>query len=112
MTDKSDFEKYRPKLPPETTPVARRTVATTGSNTLSKLGAHLRWMAEQEGVDPEKMIVSVGVTNDADVGRMVEAFDRHFDPETMKRDKSFRNCVFVYGIPIVIVKNQRQGASP
>jgi hypothetical protein len=81
------------------------TVST--QNTTSKLGAHLRWMLEKEGVNPERVIVSLGVGSEDERNRMIVAFDRDFDRLHMKRGKDFPGLVIVHGVPIVIVVNNK-----
>ena len=76
-------------------------VSTT--NTLSKLGAHLRWLAEREGVDPERCIVSVGVRGEDGLRKMTDAFARDFDAATMRHDARYPSIYVVHGVPICLV---------
>lgn len=82
--------------------------ATSNQNVLSKFGAHLRWMVEREGIDPETVIVSIGVKGEIEKSLMISAFIRNFDGKVMRRIDEMSDCVVVHGIPIVVVADKRK----
>lgn len=82
--------------------------AATNQNALAKLGAHLRWMVEQQGIDPETIIISVGVKGEIEKSLMISAFLRNFDGKVMRRMDDMPDCVIVHGIPIVVVADKRK----
>jgi len=78
------------------------TVAISTTNTLRKLGAHLRVMLELEGVDPEQCVISLGVPDEVAKSQMISALLRDFDPATMRRHDEFTAIVVVHGVPICV----------
>lgn len=78
-------------------------VATSSQNTLRKLGSHLRWMIEKEGIDAEKVRVAICVNDETEKSLMISAFLREFEKQTMTRNDLTPNCVVVHGVPIWIV---------
>ncbi len=82
-------------------------VATATSNALRKLGAHLRWLLEREGVDPEQCVISLGVPDEVARSQMISALLRDFDAATMTRHDGFAEVVVVHGVPICITVSAR-----
>ena len=68
-------------------------IATSTQNILRKLGAHLRWMLEKEGLKPEEVSVAICVGNETEKSLMISAFLRDFDKSSMARNDALPNCV-------------------
>jgi len=79
--------------------------AVTTSNTLSKVGAHLRWLIEKSGVNPENgsAIITIGVRNNEDQSRMIATLLREYDANHMQRTDTDSTYVRVHGVPIFVV---------
>lgn len=78
-----------------------RSVATVSTeNTLRKTGAHLRWLMERAGVNPEAAMVIVGVKDEVERSLMLSAFLRDFDPASMRRMDAMPHVVEVHGVTI------------
>jgi hypothetical protein len=81
--------------------------SVTRENTLSKVGAALRWFLEREGIDPESCVVSIGVCTSADAQKLMTAFLREFDEAMMFRRSDVPPMVIAHGVPLcVMVKKE------
>lgn len=59
-------------------------VANKTTSTLRKLGAHLRWFLEFNGVKAEDCQILIGVKSHEDRRAVMEGINREFDPKTMQ----------------------------
>lgn len=74
-------------------------VAAVAQNTLRKAGADLRWLLDKAGVKAETAARVVVVVETAeDRRKMIDVFDREYDPAVMDR------CV---GQPTIVVHGVR-----
>ncbi len=76
---------------------------TTKTQTLSKLGAHLRWYMEQCCVNPEKNAVVISVNSLIDQSNMIKGLLRDFDSSMMQRDDRYPHRIVVHGVPIWVM---------
>lgn len=84
------------------------TVAVSMEPTLRKLGAHLRWFIEKNGVNSEDVIVSIGVKSENDRSLLISGFLREFDKDTMKRWDKAPDGVQVHGVKVFVVLPKSQ----
>lgn len=88
-------------------------VAPGTVNTIRKLGAHLRWAIEKEGVDVESAAVVILVKDEVERSKMISAFLRNFDPETMAASAEHPGKIIVHGVAVIVsVKKGEQKCSP
>jgi hypothetical protein len=80
--------------------VSERAAATSTENTVSKLGAHLRWAIEREGVAPEGVITVMLFQDAADRDRMMRALARNASAE--KRGESDPYKFYLHGVPLIL----------
>lgn len=78
-------------------------VTTSTQNTLRKLGADLRWLVEKSGLNPEEMIVSLGVKTAHEQSLMLTTFLREFDGATMMRYDAFPHMIQLNGVTVWVV---------
>jgi len=80
-------------------------VAISTSNTLSKVGAHLRWLLEKSGIDPENggTVISIGVRSNEEQSRLISTLLREYDANNMQRSDTDAAFVRVHGVPIFVV---------
>ena len=83
--------------------MADAVVHHSSSPTLRKLGAHLRWLIESAGVDPEKAHFVIAVADETERSLMISKFLREFDAASMTRLDSHPQHVRVHGVLISIV---------
>jgi hypothetical protein len=90
-----------------------RVAAISVQNTLDKFGAHLRWLLEKSGIDPETVVISIGVQNVEDQSRMISTFLREFNPQTMVRCENGEHAGFigVHGVPVWAILNRKTTAA-
>lgn len=74
--------------------------AVSTTNTLSKLGAHLRWQVEKSGVDPEKVDVFIVVRTKDEAALIKARFLEDFDPAAMTHNKNAPHLFCVHGVKI------------
>ena len=70
-------------------------------NALRKLGADLRWLMEQSGLDPELPTFVLVVDRPKDRDAMIEAFRKNFEPAVMKRP-SEPHAIVVHGVRMMV----------
>jgi hypothetical protein len=75
--------------------------ATSTTNTMNKASAHLRWLVEKAGVNPEGVIVAFIVPTAADRDRLVGRFAEEYDAETMTKSQH-RHQVIANGVKIAV----------
>ncbi len=78
-------------------------VTTPTQNTLRKFGADLRWLVEKSGLDPERLVVSLGVKDSHDQSLMLSTFLREFDGETMMRYDAFPHMIQLNGVTVWVI---------
>ena len=78
--------------------------------TLSKFGADLRWLCEKSGIDPETVVVSINVKNNADQSRVLSTFLREYNGATMKRYDSAPHMVQIHGVPVWVICTAKETA--
>jgi hypothetical protein len=76
--------------------------------TLRKMGAHIRWLMNSAGVDPEGATVVIAVRNNEEQSLMISKLLREFDGRCMTRHDKFPQTVIVHGVPITIIVKQRK----
>jgi hypothetical protein len=75
--------------------------ATSTTNTLNKASAHIRWLVEKAGVNPEGIIVALIVPTAADRDRLVGRLAKEYDAKTMTKSQS-RNQVIANGVKFAV----------
>lgn len=78
-------------------------VDTSTSNTLRKLGAHLRWHMEKSGVDADAATAVIVVPDETQRSRLIDSMLRDFDQSCMKADDAKPGQVMVHGVRIAVV---------
>ena len=76
--------------------------ATSSENTLNKASAHLRWLIEKAGVDPERAIVSVILEKAADRDKVEARFVDEFKAATMSRNPASPHQIVANGVRIAV----------
>lgn len=82
--------------------------AISTDKTLSKAFANLRWLIEKNGVDPETVVVSIGVRNRAEKDRLTVGLGKEFDSSCMRAPTNCPESIIVHGIPIFVFDNSRR----
>jgi hypothetical protein len=78
--------------------------------TLRKFGAHLRWLIEKSGVEPEHTVVCINVHTTEEQSKLISTLLREFDHATMTRRDEYSQLVVIHGVPLwvcVIEKPKR-----
>lgn len=70
--------------------------------TLRKAGAHLRWLLEKSGINPERCVISIGVKDEVEKSLMISTFLRDFDGRCMTRHDSHPAYIEVLGVKLVV----------
>lgn len=78
--------------------------------TLSKFGADLRWLCEKSGIDPETVVVSIGVKTNVDQSAVLSTFLREFNGATMRRYDKHPHMVVMHGVPVWIICTGKEPA--
>ena len=81
---------------------------TTGRQTFSKLGAHLRWLIEKSEIDPENAVVSIQVKTNHDQSLLISTMLREMDHSCMQHHDGYPHMVVVHGVPIWVVVAPRK----
>lgn len=77
--------------------------AVSTQNTLSKAAAHLRWLVEKSGVNPEGVFVAIVVNTDVEREKLEAQLKTEFDPATMTRGP---HRIIAHGVKIAVTKAQ------
>ena len=75
-------------------------VAISHQNTLRKFGADLRWLVEKSGLNPEQVVVSLGVKTTHDQSLLLSTFLREFDGAAMMRYDQFPHMIQLHGVTV------------
>ena len=78
------------------------------TKTLAKFGAHLRWLIEQSGVNPERCTASIIVPNAEAEAKLIDVFKKNYDAKIMKRDSNHPSVIVVHGVAVVITISLRK----
>lgn len=76
--------------------------ATSSENTLNKASAHLRWLIEKSGVNPERAIVCVILDTVADRDKLEARFADEFRPATMSKSSASPHQIVANGVKITV----------
>lgn len=81
--------------------------ATSTEKTLLKFGAHLRWLIEKSGINPETTVVTIGVKDVAEKQRLLSTIAREFDRNYMVTSPLQGDAVVIFGVPVFVMDNSR-----
>jgi hypothetical protein len=82
-----------------------------GGPTLSKFGAHLRWLIEKSEIDPEGVVVSVQVKNSYDQSMLISTMLCEFDGSCMQRYDQQPHMVVLHGVPVWVMVTPKKEAA-
>ena len=79
-------------------------IATSTQNTLSKLGAHLRWQLEKCGLDAERdAVVTIVVESEVQRSKLISGFLAGYDRSVMRRDDGQPGQIVLHGVRVAVV---------
>jgi hypothetical protein len=82
-----------------------------GGPTLSKFGAHLRWLIEKSEIDPEGVVVSIQVKSNYDQSLLFSTMLRESDISCMTRYDQYPHMMVIHGVPVWVVVNPKKEAA-